>query len=88
MTNLINILRPYMIVTGPKKPRKDEARLEKGAFMKHVDKGHPVGGIKNGKQTRIMKLTNHSFKKKDFLKHKQNMKNDNEKKKQDLKQKR
>ena len=40
---------------------------------------------KNGKQSRIIKFTTHSFKEKVFLKDKQIKKNDTEKKKQNLK---
>ena len=79
-----------MIVTGLQKPGKDkmnnedskrviraiarEAELDKGKFMKHVDKVHPVGKTKNDKQSRIIKFTTHSFKEKVFLKHKQTRK--------------
>ena len=51
----------------------------------HMDNVHPVGGMKNGKQSRIIKFTTHSFKEKGFLKHKQIKKNGTEKKKQNLK---
>ena len=66
-----------MIVMGLRKPEKDEtngkdkkrvistitseARLDEGEFMRHVDKVHPVGGTKNDKQSRIIKLTTNSF---------------------------
>ena len=92
-----------MIVTGLRKPEKDEtndedskrvississeARLDKGEFMRHVDKVHAVGGTKNGKQSKMIKFTTHSFKEKVFLKLKQNKKNEIEKRKQNLKQK-
>ena len=72
--------RLCMIVTDLLKPRKDEtnykdsrrvisaiaseAGLDKGEFMKHVDKVYPVGSMKNCKQPRIMKFTTHSFKEK------------------------
>ena len=84
--------RSCMIVTGLRKPGKDKTKnednkkvisviasevgLEEGEFMKHVDKVDPVGGTENGKQSRIIKFTNHSFKEKVFLKHKQNKKNE------------
>ena len=71
---------------GPPKARKDEtnnedskrvisaiaseAWLDEEEFMKHVDKVHPVGATKNGKQSRIIKLTTNSSKEKVFLKHK------------------
>ena len=59
--------------------------------MKYVQKVHPVvrlvGGTKNSKQPRIIKLTTHSFKEKGFFNHKQNKKNENEKRKENLKQK-
>ena len=75
-----------MIVTGLRKPGKDEtddedskrvtsaiaseAELNEGEFMKRVGKVYtPVGGTKNGKQSRIIKFTTPSFKEKDFLKH-------------------
>ena len=75
-----------MIVTGLRKPGKDEtddedskrvtsaiaseAELDEGKFMKHVGKVYtPLGSTKNGKQSRIIKFTTHSFKEKDFLKH-------------------
>ena len=51
----------------------------------HVDKVHPVGGTKNGKQSKIIKFTTHRFKEKLFLKHKQIKKNDTEKRKQNPK---
>ena len=54
-------------------------------FTMHVGKVHPVGGTKNGKQSRIIKFTTHSFKEKVFLKHKQIKKNDTEKRKQNPK---
>ena len=92
-----------MIVTGLQKPRKDEkndqdskrgisaitskARLDEGEFMKHVDKVHPVGDTKNGKQPRIIKFTTHSFWENIFLEHKQYKKNEIEKMKQYIKQK-
>ena len=69
---------------GLRKPGKDETNdedskwvisaiasetgLDKGEFTKHVDKVHPVGGTKNDKQLRIIKLTTHSFKEKGFSK--------------------
>ena len=53
--------------------------------MLHVDKVHPVGGTKNGKQSKIIKFTTHRFKEKLFLKHKQIKKNDTEKRKQNPK---
>ena len=90
-----------MIVAGLRKPGKDEtndkdsksvisaiaseAGLDKEEFMMHMDKVHFVGGTKNGKQSRIIKFTTHSFKEKVFLKDKQIKKNDTEKKKQNLK---
>ena len=84
-----------MIVTGLRKPEKEEtndedskraseAGLDEGEFMKYVDKVLPVGCRENGKQSRIIKFTTHSFKKKVFLKHKQNKKNEIEKRKQNL----
>ena len=87
-----------MIVTGLRKPEKEETNdedskranedgLDEGEFMKHVDKVLPVGCRENGKQSRIIKFTTHSFKKKVFLKHKQNKKNEIEKRKQNPKQK-
>ena len=54
-------------------------------FTMHVGKVHPVSGTKNGKQSRIIKFTTHSFKEKVFLKHKQIKKNDTEKRKQNPK---
>ena len=93
--------RLCMIVTGLQKPRKDEmndedskrvisaiareARLDEGEFTKHMDKVHPVGSMKNDKPSRIIKFTTHNFKEKVFSKHKQNKKNDTEKRKQNLK---
>ena len=90
-----------MIVSGLRKPGKDEtndedskrvilaiaseAGLDEEEFTMHVDKVHPVGGTKNGKQSRIIKFTTHSFKEKVFLKHKQIKKNDTEKRKQNPK---
>ena len=50
-----------------------------------MGKVHPVGGTKNGKQSRMIKFTTHSFKEKVFLKHKQNKKNGTEKRKQNPK---
>ena len=95
--------RSCMVVTGLRKPEKDEtnhkdskrvisaivseAGLDEGEFMRHLDKVHPLGGTKSGKQSRIIKFTTHSFKEKVFLKHKQNKKNEIEKRKQNLKQK-
>ena len=89
--------RSCMITTGLRKPKKDEtndedskrvistiaseAGLDEGEFMRHVDKVHPVGSTKNGKQSRIIKFTTHSFKEKVFLKHKQSKKNEIEKRK-------
>ena len=64
-----------------------EVGLGEGKFMKHVDKVHPVSGTKNGKLPRVIKFPTQSFKKKVFLKHKQNKKNENEKRKENLKQK-
>ena len=55
--------------------------------MRHVAKVHPVSDTKNGKQSRIIKFTTHSFKEKVLLKHRQNKKNEIEKRKQNLKQK-
>ena len=93
--------RSCMIVSGLRKPGKDEtndedskrvilaiaseAGLDEEEFTMHVDKVHPVGGTKNGKQSRIIKFTTHSFKEKVFLKHKQIKKNDTEKRKQNPK---
>ena len=90
-----------MIVTGLRKPGKDEmndedskrvisaiareAGLEEGEFTKYVDKVHPVGNTKNDEQWRTIKFTTHSFKEKVFLKRKQNKKNDTEKRKQNPK---
>ena len=90
-----------MIVAGLQKPGKDEtndedsksvisaiaseAGLDKEEFTMHMDKVHFVGGTKNGKQSRIIKFTTHSFKEKVFLKHKQIKKNDTEKRKQNPK---
>ena len=65
-----------------------EAFMKHEEFMKHVDKVHPVGGMKNGKKSRIIKLTTQSFKEKVFLRHKQNKKNKIEKREQSQKQKR
>ena len=74
--------RLCMIVMGLQKPRKDEtndedskrvistitreARLDKGEFMKHVDKVHHIGNMKNDKQSRIIEFKTHSFKEKVF----------------------
>ena len=74
--------RSCMIVTGLRKPGKDqtndedskrvisaiasEAGLDEAEFTMHVDKVHPVGGTKNGKQSRIIKFPTHSFKEKVF----------------------
>ena len=93
--------RSCTIVTGLRNPGKDEtndedskrvisaiaseAGLNEEEFTKHVDKVHPVGGTKNGKQSRIIKFTTRSFRKRFFLKHKQNKKNDTEKRKQNPK---
>ena len=46
-----------------------EAGLDKGEFLRHVDKAHPERGTKNGKQSKIIKFTTHSFKEMVFLKH-------------------
>ena len=94
--------RSCMVVMGLRKPEKDErnnkdskrdisaiaseGELDKGEFMRYVDKVHPVGGTKNDKESRIIKFTTHSFKEKVFLKHKQNQKNEIEKRKQNPKQ--
>ena len=59
--------------------------MDKEEFMKHVGMVHPVGDMKNGKEPRIIKFTTHSLKEKVFLKHKQNKKNDTEKRKQNPK---
>ena len=56
--------------------------------MRHVEKVHPAGATKNGKQSRIIKFTTHSFKAKIFLKHKQNKKNEIQKRKQNPKKSR
>ena len=93
--------RSRMIVTGLRKPGKDEtndedskrvisaiaseAGLDEEKLTKHVDKVNPVGGTKNGKQSRIIKFTTHSLKEKICLKHKQNKKNDTEKRKENAK---
>ena len=53
--------------------------------MKHVGKVYPAGNTKNNKQSKTIKFTTHSFKEKVFLKHKQNKKNDTEKRKQNPK---
>ena len=95
--------RSCMVVMGLRKPEKDEtnnedskrvisaiageARLDEREFMRHMDKVNPAGGMKNGKQSRIIKFTTHSFKEKVFLKYKQNKKNKIEKRKQNPKQK-
>ena len=76
--------RSCTIVTGLRKPGKDEtndedskriisaiaseAGLNEEEFTKHVDKVHPVGGTKNGKQSRIIKFTTRSFREKVFFK--------------------
>ena len=63
-------------------PIASEAGLNEVEFMRHVDKDHSIGSTRNGKQTRIVKLTIHSFKEKGFLKHhKQTKKNENDKRK-------
>ena len=94
--------RSCMIVTGLRKPKngktnKDdalniisvvakEAGIDENDFRKHVDKIHPIGGAKNGKQARIIKFTTHSFKEEVFLQHKRNKKIDSGKKKKKSKQ--
>ena len=62
-----------------------EAGLDQGEFTKHMGKVHPEDNTKNDKQSRIIKFTTHSFKEKLFIKHKQNKKNDIEKRKQNPK---
>ena len=96
-------LRSCMIVTGLQKPVNDktnkddalnvisavakEAGVEENDFRKHVDKIHPIGGAKNGKQARIIKFTTHSFKEEVFLQHKRNKKLIVEKRKKNPKDK-
>ena len=80
--------RSCMIVTSLRNPGKDETNDEDSKMVisaiaseagadeeeltKHMDKVHPVGGTKNGKKSRIIKLTTHSLKEKICLKRKQN----------------
>ena len=93
--------RSRMIVTSLRNPGKDEtndedskmvisaiaseAGVDEEELTKYMDKVHPVGGAKTGKQSRIIKFTTHSLKEKICLKRKKNKKNDTEKRKENAK---
>ena len=93
--------RSRMIVTSLRNPGKDEtndedskmvisaiaseAGVDEEELTKYMDKVHPVGGTKTGKQSRVIKFTTHSLKEKICLKCKQNKKNDTEKRKENAK---
>ena len=62
-----------------------EAGVDEEELTKYMDKVHPVGGAKTGKQSRIIKFTTHSLKEKICLKRKKNKKNDTEKRKENAK---